>query len=157
MSSLSMTSSRKYATPLAFTVNPSRIATLLYVAIAFLTCLLVLFLPLSAGWCVLLFILVVFWTVFILAAEWRYLAKFSVKKIEWKNDNEWSLEFTDNQRCEARLLGNSVSLPFLIILNFKLVEGWRSQSVSLYKDSIDADVFRRLRVRLKIQSTTITD
>jgi len=47
--------------------------------------------------------------------------------------------------------GNVVTTLF-VSMNFVLANG-KKQSLFLFKDSLDAEQFRRLRVRLKVQAT----
>ena len=150
-----MMSFRKYATPLELTLKPSSIATWLYSFIVVLTLLLIFFLPVALGLQVLLLVSVVAGFVGILLNEWQCLFKQSIKRIRWQEGNEWQLEYLANDKDEARLLGDSVNFSYLVILNFKVEGRRRIRSVSIFKDSLDSDTFRRLRVRLRVDASDI--
>ncbi len=68
----------------------------------------------------------------------------------WQSENNWLLT-TQNITSKAVLLSESLVSPVLVILLFRLDCG-RRQSVLIWPDSVHADVFRRLRVRLKLEA-----
>jgi len=74
----------------------------------------------------------------------------SVNKIVWDANDEWLLFFKDGSSTAVTLLGDSYIHPRLTVLRFKESEKFLSRSVVLIKDNIHVDVFRRLRVRLKL-------
>ena len=82
-------------------------------------------------------------------------AKRAVLAIRWQEGNCWWLRYHDGKEHEAKLAGDSLSLPFLIVLNFKLINSNAKQTVCLYKDSVSDGVHRRLRARLKTQADKI--
>ena len=141
--------SKKSATPLAFTIKPSRIATALYLVLTFATCVLVLTLTLPFVVQVLLVSLLCGWVVYVLAIEWRIHGIRAVANVRWQGENCWWVTYHDGEECEANLVGDSLSLPFLIVLNFNLVNRNKKQTVCLFKDSVNDDIHRRLRVKLK--------
>jgi len=53
--------------------------------------------------------------------------------------------------CEtAELCESSVITSFCAVLNFNIKQGKR-QTILLFNDNVDAQSFRRLRVRVKVQ------
>jgi toxin CptA len=69
--------------------------------------------------------------------------------IIWQQDNRWKIMPTEN--IPAVLLPHSLVFPWLTILNFRLASG-RRRSVMIFADAMDAETFRRLRVRLKVSA-----
>ena len=147
--------SKKSATSLAFTIKPSRIATASYFILTLATCVLVLTLTFPFVVRTLLVCLVCGWVAYVLSIEWRIYAKRAVVAVRWQEGNCWWLKYYDGKEREAKLAGDSLSLPFLIVLNFKLVNSNTKQTVCLYKDSVSDEVHRRLRARLKTQAEKI--
>ena len=75
----------------------------------------------------------------------------AIKSALWDELGIWKLVLASGDCMDARLLPDSfVSLP-LIVLNFRVGSRWRSFSLILTSDSIDADLLRKLRVRLKLE------
>jgi len=72
------------------------------------------------------------------------------KRIVWQSGNHWLLT-THNITNNAVLLPETLASPLLVILLFRLETGSK-QSVLIWPDSVQADVFRRLRVRLKLEA-----
>ncbi|HWH89265.1 MAG TPA: protein YgfX [Pseudomonas sp.] len=57
-----------------------------------------------------------------------------------------------NQACgwqAAQLRPDSLALPLIVVLRFRLRGEWRVRSICVPRDSQTADLHRRLRVRLK--------
>lgn len=79
----------------------------------------------------------------------------AVKRLVWEKTGEWALE-RGGLQLRARLLGSSFVHPRLVILNFNL-GGRRTCSVVLPWDSVDAQTFRRLRVRLGLDGVVVED
>lgn len=74
-------------------------------------------------------------------------------RIVWGSDNDWQLVKHNGKRYDAYLLGSSYVHRQLLVLNFKLRgKSWynRYQTLILLPDSVDADCFRRLCVRLRL-------
>ena len=69
--------------------------------------------------------------------------------LNWQQNGHWVIA-RDHQLMPAKLCDSSVITSFCSILNFKFENG-RRQSVLIFKDNIDAESFRRLRVRVKVQ------
>lgn len=70
------------------------------------------------------------------------------QKLIWFDDNHWHI-YADGQYTEACLTPMSFHSSWLVILVFKTASGKTVNALLLY-DVLDADVFRRLKVRLTI-------
>lgn len=146
-------SSPQYATPLILEPGPSlRLAWALALAHG-VTLLWVLFLPLHAGWHIAAALL-------ISASAWRSITLHALRRdnaavvhLVWDSEERWMLRRRNGQMLQARLLGDSLVLPFLVVLNFKPAHG-RRFSVVLLGDSLPPERFRQLRVRLRISSAS---
>jgi toxin CptA len=58
----------------------------------------------------------------------------------WREEGGWQA---------VQLRGDSIALPWLIVLRVRLPGGWSTHSVCIPADSLPADAHRRLRLRLK--------
>lgn len=84
-----------------------------------------------------------------------HLGGLSVRLAVWEADGDWSLTRADGLRAAAWLLPESYVSPWLVILRFRgRGVGWRPVLV-LLSDSLDPDTFRRLRVRLRLNRTSM--
>ena len=72
----------------------------------------------------------------------------AVVRLTWTRHGDWRLVTADGMEQGADLLGDSYVHPWLVVLNFSLPRRGRA-SVVLFPDSLHADDFRRLRVRLR--------
>ncbi|MFM9912332.1 MAG: protein YgfX [Methylophilaceae bacterium] len=73
--------------------------------------------------------------------RWAVALQINVKgALSVQQDGDW---------LEAKVLGSSLVLPYLTVLNLKLPNGRWPLNVVLLRDSVDAESFRRLRVWLK--------
>lgn len=83
---------------------------------------------------------------------WRRYVGFRgqvITKMWLRDSNIWQLETARGERFVAKLSGESICTPFLVILNFRRSKHWLKTSVVIPKDALDEDSFRRLRVRLR--------
>ena len=69
----------------------------------------------------------------------------------WKDSGEWVLELEDDTHYETRLLPSSYASPWLVVLNFDRAEASNKRSVTLFRDALDQELFRQLRVRLGME------
>jgi len=69
--------------------------------------------------------------------------------LHWQDNSDWMIA-QYHMLVPARLCDSSVITSICCVLNFRLEDGNR-QSVLLFKDNIDAESYRRLRVRVKVQ------
>lgn len=77
-------------------------------------------------------------------------ARRAVTELVWWDEDQWQLQTAAGESLDVRLLGTSYVNPWLIVLNFKPVEGGRPWSVVILPDSVDSTTFRRLSVKLKL-------
>ncbi len=110
------------------------------------------YIDLHIGLSILLIGLIIGGLLYVLLREWQCLPT-AIRRVYWQEGNHWILENGQAQKFEAVLLADSISLPYLVILNFKVHNRFWVKSVVLLQDSLDSDSFRRLRVRLKIDSS----
>ncbi len=71
-------------------------------------------------------------------------------ELQWKPDGQWLLRH-QLTTYQVRLSTDSLITPWLTILNFKSNDG-RKFTVTIVKDNINKEDFRRLRVRLKVEA-----
>lgn len=75
-----------------------------------------------------------------------------VNELQWGPGVTWRLVLADGQVRRALLDAQaSRSLPWWVMLAFRLEDGKRLK-VTLPRDSLSADEFRRLRVRLRVEA-----
>lgn len=75
------------------------------------------------------------------------------KRIVWQSGNNWLLT-TGDVTSKAVLLPETLVSFWLVILLFRFEDGRRC-SVLICPDSVHPDVFRRLRVRLKLEGEAL--
>ena len=137
-------SSPKYASPLILKPETSRVFIGLF-AIAHLGALAVV-LPLNLSWVIKISLLsLVAVSMFVVL---RGKGFSNVNILTWKEGGEWVLELNDGTQYETCLLPSSYVSPWLVVLNFSKAENQRGRSVTLFRDALDEETFRRLRVRL---------
>lgn len=68
----------------------------------------------------------------------------------------WELVLANGEIVGARLLASSYVGPRLVLLNFAIGR-WRRRSLPLATDSLDADLLRRLRVKLRFEAANAHD
>ncbi len=69
--------------------------------------------------------------------------------ITWDNEGDWRLSFENRAQVSARLCGSSIVNRYFVWLHLR-TENRRFISLILPRDSLPANSFRRLRVRLLI-------
>lgn len=144
-------SSPKYASPLILKPETSRVFIGLF-AIAHLGALAVV-LPLNLSWVIKISLLsLVAVSMFVVL---RGKGFSNVNILTWKEGGEWVLELSDGTQYETYLLPSSYVSPWLVVLNFSKAENQRGRSVTLFRDALDEESFRRLRVRLRIDGKNI--
>ena len=84
-----------------------------------------------------------------MAAQVLYQAPWALREATWKSDGAWILTLVSGQQIETRLLPSTFVTPRLVLLNFRRGR-WRSRTMVLPPDTLDADLLRRLRVRLRL-------
>ncbi len=147
-------SSTAYATPLRLELKPSR--NLLWVLTATHFGALGL-LPATSlpVW------LVVSLSALVVASYARQVLRFawlrspaSVVSLFWPAGEQWRLRDRSGGETTAFLLPDSFIKPWLTILLFRPDSGGRVRNVIILPDALDAESFRRLRVRLRLNSPT---
>ena len=66
-----------------------------------------------------------------------------------RDEDGWQLFSDERGWHSVQLRPDSLALPLIVVLRYRLSGEWRVRSVCVPKDSQVADVHRRLRVRLK--------
>ena len=74
-------------------------------------------------------------------------------ELVWMVDGHWSLRVGELSRSPMRLLPSTVVSRFVVFLHLRDKQGFVCLVVA--RDSLPADAFRRLRVRLKIDSSSM--
>ena len=137
-------SSTKYASPLILKPETSRVFSGLF-AFAHLGALAVV-LPLNFSWAIKISLLSLVAVSMFVVLRGKGLANANI--LTWKEGGEWVLELSDGTQYETYLLPSSYVSPWLVVLNFSKAENQRGRSVTLFRDALDEETFRRLRVRL---------
>jgi len=91
----------------------------------------------------------VFIFIFLTYTTCKSLIKNRELDLHWQANGGWVIA-QYHELIPARLCDSSVFTSTCSILNFKLEDGSR-QTILIFKDNIDAESFRRLRVRVKVQ------
>lgn len=78
-----------------------------------------------------------------------YLVSSAVREATWGGDGTWVLTLVSGEQIEARLLPSTYVTGNLLVLNFRRGRWW-SRTLVLLSDSLDANLLRRLRARLRL-------
>lgn len=73
----------------------------------------------------------------------------SLTRLTWHAGGDWTLHDAAGKSYDAKLEGNSLVLPGLLVLNFHLADGAR-RSRALLGDELEPELLKRLRARLKL-------
>jgi len=168
-------SSNEYATPLTLNLTTSRLATSIIFFVHVAAALLILLVPISAVIKSLIVIFVLF-SLWDISKRVLLTKPDSITQIVWGTDNNWTLSTHDGEIRHATLLPSTYVHEWMTALNFKLrsnqlmsnklmsnkkprvnAEYCRFYSCVILPDSIDADVLRRLRVRLRLAQYNLTE
>lgn len=84
-----------------------------------------------------------------MAMQVLFMAPSALREATWKSDGAWILTLVSGEQIEARLLPSTFVTPRLVLLNFRRGR-WRSRTMVIPPDALDADLLRRLRVRLRL-------
>ncbi len=96
---------------------------------------------------VILIVLISVWSVSVTRQHCWHIGS-GIREAVLRADDTWLLSMGINVHVSAELLPNCLIQPWLTVLRFRLPDGKR-KSLILLPDNVDADVFRRVRVRLK--------
>ena len=77
---------------------------------------------------------------------------YAIRTVEWDGKGEWVLLMASGKIVPAQLRRTSYVQPWLVILNFSLGR-FSSRTLILLPDAVDPEVLRRLRVRLRLDSS----
>ena len=77
------------------------------------------------------------------------------RTIQWQPDGRW-LIVENNIKSVAELRAGSIVTSFFSVLNFKL-DNNKKLNVVLFKDNINAEKFRQLRVRMKVEGIQLKE
>jgi Membrane-bound toxin component of toxin-antitoxin system len=135
--------SRQYASPLLLKISYSKNYRNLVVTIFTLSALSIYLIYEQLG------IISVFLFVFLIVTTLRALINNREFDLHWQDSGDWMIA-QQHKLVPAKLCDSSVFTSICSVLNFKL-DGGRRQSILIFKDNIDAESFRRLRVRVKVQ------
>jgi len=144
-------SSPKYASPLVLKPVASRYFTGLFLTGHLGAMMVVLPLSFAAG--VKITILIILLVSLLVVMRSRGLS--SVKTLTWKESGDWVLVLADDTQYETRLMPSSYVSPWLVVLNFDRVAASKRRSATLFRDALDQESFRQLRVRLGMEGTGI--
>jgi toxin CptA len=76
----------------------------------------------------------------------------SIHSVRALADGSWQLTWHSGANSSAQLSAATFSSQTLIVLNFQL--GWRRAALPLFRDALDPETLRALRVRLKLSVDT---
>ena len=143
-------SSTKYAQPLRLIPKPSRILIAL-LTVGHLGAVAVL-IPLDLSLFIKLGIAAVLLVSLIIALRKQpgRTGEGGVQALTWKADGDWVLETAEGESLSARLHESTYVHPWLVVLNFRQENKRGLLSFALAPDALDHEIFRELRVRLKV-------
>ncbi len=134
--------SRQYASQLLFEVSASKKYFYIAIGCVLLAVLSILILDID-------FIFQVTLLLFLLLLVSQALKNNISRCLQWQPDGSWLITQNSIQH-KARLKQGSVVTVFFTTLKFKL-ENKKTLVVVIFNDNIDAEKFRQLRVRLKVE------
>jgi hypothetical protein len=112
-------------------------------------------LPLDWPWRLGLGILVLLGLLHAMAAHLLYRLPWAPREAVWQGDGRWELTLVSGREIEAILLTSTYVRTSLIVLNFRC-HRILPCSLVLFRDALDEDLARRLRVRLRLHGTSGT-
>lgn len=160
-------SNKKYASPLRIEIKPSRMLTTiaLFMHVGAAMILLLSVLPWMVKLMLLSIILISLLVYLQMNSHVRtlYFARNLFPQIEhviWGDDDSWTLVTTGGDEIRADLTQHCFVHPVVTIVSIRLLNTpWykRYRSLVFLSDNIEAELFRRLRVRLRLLSTPDQD
>lgn len=143
-------SSTKYAQPLRLEPKASRILISLLIA-GHLGAIAILFpLDLSVSIKAVVAVILLVSLVIALSKQPGRVGEKGVQTLVWQADGDWLLETVGGEQLKASLHESTYVHPWLVVLNFRQEDKPGMLSFTLPPDSLDAEIFRELRVRLKV-------
>lgn len=76
----------------------------------------------------------------------------ALTQFTWHAGGDWTLQDASGARMEAKLAGDSLVLPGLLVLNFRCNDGTR-RTRAIVGDELDDDLLSGLRARLKLEAS----
>lgn len=146
---MSHTLSGKFAAPLHLELGPSRLMAVWLTGMHSVPLLLLPWLPLPA-WLKLAIIPILLYS---LLDSWRKLIRRShpaaVRHVIWQETEHCHLMLQSGKQLDVMLASQTFILPWLVILHFRTSRR-HFRYLPVLADMLDEDVFRQLRVRLRI-------
>lgn len=105
--------------------------------------------PLDWYWRAVLVVVVLSGFLYALGVHYLYLVPWAVREAIWGADGTWTLILVSGGRVEASLLPSTYVTARLLVLNFRCGR-WQYRALVLPPDALDANLLRRLRVRLRL-------
>lgn len=137
----------QYATPLQFDIGPSRSMLAWLLSLHVTALLVVALLPVPMAAAVTLAVAVLF----SMAWHWRLRVSqrypHAVSGLCWKADGDCILKLASGEQLTTRLAAHAFVMPWLVILYFQD----RPRHLVLLPDMLATQVFRQLRVRLRME------
>ncbi len=147
---------RKYATPLHLELGRSRLLWL-YLTLLHGAILVTLpFVQLPGSFVLLLTLVLVLSYLRYRRLYWLAANPDSIRSLVWGSAERMQLTLGSGQGAGASLLPHGFVLSWLVILHLRLDTG-RKRYLVVLPDMLDADGFRRLRVRLLLDMKQIVD
>ena len=158
---------KKYAKPIQISLNPSRIfvtvVVIVHIGAAGILALSILpWFVKIALLSVIVFSLQMFLEIYGHVSFVQFARNLfpQLKNAVWENNDKWLLETSEGKKLSAELRHYCFVHPGLTVVNLRLLnKPWynRNRSLIFLSDNIDAETFRRLRVRLRWYSTPDQD
>lgn len=142
----------KFEMPLDLEVKPSRIFVFYFYCISFFSIISVFISSLLFSAKLLLVVLLFFY----IAYEIKKHKQNKITTISLSAEDKWKVE-NNNQTFEVELQGECIVTKFLIWLNFTTCNSFgrkKTFHVLLLSDSVEKDLLRQLRVRLRFLKST---
>jgi len=135
--------SRAYVTPLRLDIkpHPNRKYFYLILAVLSLAGIMLVHIPLWLQSSLVLLVLMILYR--------DYLLQGKCFSLVWQEENNWVL-LMDHQSMQAQLCRGSFNSGCLMLLNFRLDNG-EYKTLMFLPCEVDADNYRRLRVRFKVE------
>lgn len=147
-------SSQKYAAPLALEIAPSWWLGALLLSVHAMTITLLFLLPdLPITLSIVLAAALAVHAGFSVLHHALLRTPRSVVRLLWNAEDVWILTLRDRTTVETQLVPGSFVHPLLTVLNFRITR-WRRAPVVIFPGRVDAEVFRKLRVRLRLTKTS---
>jgi hypothetical protein len=148
--------SRKYATPLHLELGRSRLLWL-YLTLLHGALLVTLpFVQLPGSFVLLLTLVLVLSYLRYRRLYWLTANRDSIRSLVWGSAERMQLTLESGQGAGASLLPHGFVLSWLVILHLRLDTG-RKRYLIVLPDMLDAESFRRLRVRLLLDMKQVVD